>query len=102
MTPTTPRKPITSPVTAPAGSAGNGPGGQAANAPVQKKKSLVAIIAAAALLVAIVGGWFLWKALHPSPPLPTAPTEKLVPYVISAKFSEASWDKKQLYLGALE
>src|SRR5258706_12112404 len=102
MTPTTPRKPITSPVTVPAGSAGNGPAAQTANAPAQKKKPLIAIIAVAALLVAIICGWFLWKTLHPGPPLPTAPTEKLVPYVISAKFSEASWDKKQLYLGAVE
>ena len=102
MTPTTPRKPMTSPVTAPAGSAGNGPAGQGANAPVQKKKPLVAIIAVAALVVAVVGGWILWKTLHPGPPLPTAPTDKLVPYVISAKFNEATWDKKQLYLGAVE
>jgi hypothetical protein len=102
MTPTTPRKPITSPATAPAGTAGNGPAAQGANPPVEKKKPLVAIIAIVALVVAIVAGWILWKTLRPGPPLPTAPTEKLVPYVISPKFNEASWDKKQLYLGAVE
>jgi len=102
MTPTTPRKPMTSPVTAPPASAGNGPAPQAAHPPVEKKKPIVAIIAVVALVVAAVGGWLLWKTLHPGPPLPTAPTDKLVPYVISPKFNEAPWDKKQLYLGALE
>jgi len=102
MTPTTPRKPMTSPVTAPAGSAGNGPAAQAANAPVQKKKPLVAIVAVAALLVAIVGGWILWKTLHSGPPLPTAPTDKLVPYAIAAKFKVRPGDKKQLYPGAVQ
>src|SRR3954469_22466591 len=101
MTPTTPRKPITTPP-APAGSAGNGPTAQGAAAPEEKKKHLVALIAVVALAVAAVGLWFLWKTLHPGPPLPTAPTDKLVPYVLSPKFSEATWDKKQLYLGALE
>jgi len=102
MTPTTPRKPITTPITAPAGTAGNGPPAPGANAPLQKKKPLVAIIAMVALVVAIIGGWILWKTLHPGPPLPTAPTEKLVPYVISPKFNEATWDNKQKYLGQLD
>jgi len=102
MTPTTPRKPITAPLATPAGSAGNGPAPQRAGAPAEKKKRLVALIAVLALVVAGVGLWFLWKTLHPGPPPPTAPTEKLVPYVISPKFLETSWDKKQLYLGAVE
>jgi len=102
MTPTTPRKPITAPPTAPAGSAGNGPAAPGAKVPAEKKKPVVAIIAVVALVVACVGGWFLWKSLHPGPPLPTAPTDKLVPYVISPKFNEAPWDKKELYLGAVE
>jgi hypothetical protein len=62
----------------------------------------VAIIAVLALIVAGVGGWFLWKTFHPAPPLPTAPTEQLVAYVGSPKFIEATWDKKPQYLGALD
>jgi len=93
---------MTSPGTAPAGSAGNGPATPTTAPPAGSKKRLLAIIAGLALVVACVGGWFLWKTLHPGPPLPTAPTDKLVPYVISPKFKDASWDQKQLYLGAVE
>ncbi|HEV8604962.1 MAG TPA: hypothetical protein VGQ99_06330 [Tepidisphaeraceae bacterium] len=62
----------------------------------------MAIIAIVALVVAAVGGWFLWKTLHPGPPLATAPTDKLVPFVIGPKFNELPMEKKALYLGALE
>jgi hypothetical protein len=104
MTPTTPRKPVTVSGLAPVGAAGNGPGAAtpAGGAPAAKKKPIVAIIAMLALLVAAVGGWFLWKTLHPSPPPATAPTDKLVPFVIGPKFNELPWEKKQLYLGAIE
>jgi hypothetical protein len=85
-----------------AGAAGNGPAGASPAAPAKKKKPIVAIIAVVALLVAGVGGFFLWKTLNPGPPLPTAPTETLVKYVLSPKFMEAPADKKPQYLGALE
>jgi hypothetical protein len=83
-------------------SAGNGPGAQSAATPPAKKKPLVAIIAVIALVVAAVGGFFLWKTLNPGPPLPTAPTDKLVSYVLSPKFMDSPAAKKPEYLGALE
>jgi len=93
---------MTAPPAAPAGSAGNGPAAATPAPPEAKKKPIIAIIAVLALIVASAGAWILWKTLHPGPPLPSAPTDKLVPYVISAKFNEASWENKQLYLGAVE
>jgi len=82
--------------------AGNAPAPQSPTAPPAKKKPIVAIIAVLALVVAAVGGFFMWKTLNPGPPLPTAPTDKLVVYVTSPKFMDAPADKKPVYLGALE
>jgi len=102
MTPTTPRKPMTTPQASPAGPAGNGPAPQGAGTAKAKKKPLVAIIAMVALVVAGAGVIVLWKILHPGPPLPTAPTYDLVTYVTSPKFMDLPAEKKPEYLGALQ
>jgi len=103
MTPTTPRKPITTPQAVPAGSAGNGPPTQSSpNVPPAKKKHLVAIIAVIALVVAAIGLFVLWKTLHPGPPPLTGPTIDLVKYVVGNKLPEASADKKGLYLSEVD
>jgi hypothetical protein len=102
MTPTTPRKPMPTLQAAPPAAAGNSPAAQTGSAAAPKKKPIVAIIAVLALVVAGVGGFVAWKMLNPAPPLPTAPTDKLVAYVTSPKFLQAPLDKKMPYMGALD
>ena len=99
MTPTTPRKPMTSPVTAPPGSAGNGPAAQAANAPVQKKKPLVAIVAVAALLV---GAYFLWQKTRPRMPRLDAPTPVLAKYIMTEDFEKQPFDMQAQFMKTLD
>ena len=68
----------------------------------KNNKRLAAIVAVLALVVAIVGGIFLWKTLHPGPPPLTSTTLTLGQFVLSEPFMKLPYDKQKEYLGALE
>jgi len=102
MTPTTPRKPMPAPMTVTPGPAGNGPAPLSSAVPEKKKKPVMAIAGAAALVLVIVGAIVIWKIMHPGPPIPTAPTPKIVDYVISEPFKTVPYDTKIKLLAALD
>ena len=101
MTPTQSRKPMPAPITVTAGG-GNGPGAQTPAAPGAKKKPIAAIIAVLALVVIGMGGFITWKMMNPGPPLPTAPTPKIVDHVVSEKFKTTPFDRQKELMGALD
>ena len=101
MTPTTPRKPMTAPITVTPGPAGNGPGAASTAAPA-KKKPILAIVAVLAVILIVVGAVWGWKLMHPGPPLPTAPTPKLVAWTVSENMKTTEFSRQKELLGALD
>src|ERR1051325_5982567 len=102
MTPTTPRKPMTAPMTVATGPAGNNPPPTAAPTTAKKKKPILAIVSVLALVVIVTGVIVVWKIMHPGPPLPTAPTAKIVEWTTSEKMKTTEFGRQKELLGALD
>ena len=100
MTPTTPRKQMPAPITV---TPGPNPPPQGPATPPKKKKPILAIVSVLAMIVVIVGAVWVWKILHPGPPLPTAPTPKLVEWVTSPERVKATdFGRVKELIGALD
>jgi hypothetical protein len=83
--------------------AGNNPPPQGAGFATKKKKPVFAIVSVLALIVVIVGVVWVWKIMHPGPPLPTAPTPKLVDWVTNQeRFKATEFGRQKELLGALD
>src|SRR5689334_17308983 len=102
MTPTQPRKPMTAPMTVTPGPAASVPTVQTPAATPKKKRPILAIVSVLAVIVLIVVAVIVWKAMNPGPPLPTAPTPRLVEYVTSEKFKTTEFGRQKELLGALD